>query len=153
MYCCKLDHGFTLIEVIIYIALFGFIISAGVFSAFNIFTSTAQVDMAAKQEIELNFIYKKIEWALGGDITNPTNEFSDNSILAFTRDNQGYEIFLLDGNLVIQNENDVQQLSSSLMMEEIIFTRHTITEPDEIEIVIKTNNETLPPIIYYVRTK
>jgi len=58
--------GFTLIEVIIYIALLAFIIGAGVSSAYYLIDSSAKGNADVSTIAEAEFLMRKIDWALTG---------------------------------------------------------------------------------------
>jgi len=58
--------GFTLIEVLIYIAMLVLIIGAGMTSAFYLITSSEKDSMAFNTAAEAEFLLRKIDWALTG---------------------------------------------------------------------------------------
>ncbi len=61
-----MNKGFTLIETIIYIALFAIVIGGGMVATYNIIESTnAGTNHVVLQE-EANFLLRKINWALTG---------------------------------------------------------------------------------------
>jgi len=69
------SNGFTLIETLLYIALFAIIIGGGLIAVFQIIQSTdANRNQAILQE-EANFLLRKVDWALTGAtaITTPPN--------------------------------------------------------------------------------
>jgi len=58
--------GFTLIETILYLALFAIVIGGGMAAAYNIIQTTdANSNHVILQE-EANFLFRKIDWALTG---------------------------------------------------------------------------------------
>ncbi len=59
-------RGFTLIEVIIYLALFGLLIGGAVIAAYNVFESSGRGSTHAILQQEGDFIAAKISWALSG---------------------------------------------------------------------------------------
>lgn len=59
--------GFTLIEAIIYIALFGMLISGAVAVAYQISTSSSLTSRKAIVQDEGNFVLQKIRWALNSE--------------------------------------------------------------------------------------
>ena len=89
-----MQKGFTLIEVIIYIALFAFIIGTGVSAAYYIIDSSAKGKSETGTIAEGEFLMRKIDWALTGASTTSIssgklfinkNGFSPNPI-EFDRD-------------------------------------------------------------------
>lgn len=68
----KYKKGTTLIEIIIYIALFSILISGAFISAFQLIDSNNKINSNISLEEEGNFVLRKINWALTGlDPTNP----------------------------------------------------------------------------------
>ena len=65
--------GFTLIEAIVYLALFGIIMSGAVITAYQIVESSGRTETRAMVQEEGDFIVGKINWALSGiqSITAP----------------------------------------------------------------------------------
>jgi len=62
----NMQKGFTLIEVIIYIALLAFIIGAGVSSAYYLIDSSAKGNADVSTIAEAEFLMRKIDWAMTG---------------------------------------------------------------------------------------
>ena len=60
-------RGFTLIEVIIYVALLMFIMGSGVVAAFYVVDSSANGKAKISTLAEAGFLMRKIDWALTGD--------------------------------------------------------------------------------------
>ena len=60
------SRGFTLIEVIIYLALFSIIIGGGMVATYHILQSTDAGTNHVILEEEANFLLRKIDWALTG---------------------------------------------------------------------------------------
>ena len=59
-------RGFTLIETLIYIALFAFIIGGAVLTAAQLIQGTSQTNTKATTQEEENFVLRKIDWSLSG---------------------------------------------------------------------------------------
>ena len=59
-------RGFTLIETIVYLALFGLLMSGVIVTTYNLFESAARTQTEAMLSDEGNFIIGKIQWALSG---------------------------------------------------------------------------------------
>jgi Tfp pilus assembly protein PilW len=90
----KLQAGTTLIEVIIYLALFTIIIGGSLVSVHQIIESTNKLQSKVVLQEEANFILRKINWALNGatnmstnvtppslSITNPLQPVSDSPLV------------------------------------------------------------------------
>ena len=82
-----MKKGFSLIEVIIYIALFSILITAVLATAFDIIESTQSLNSKTQIHEELNFALRKIKWALGGasNITTPSALNPYTSSLSLTK--------------------------------------------------------------------
>ena len=58
------NRGFTLIETIVYVALFG-VLMAGILPAvYSVLQGGAQINRRATVQDEENFVFRKIGWAL-----------------------------------------------------------------------------------------
>ena len=60
------NRGFTLIEVVIYLALFTIIIGGGMVSTYSIIESTNAGSNQVTLQEEANFLLRKVDWALIG---------------------------------------------------------------------------------------
>ncbi len=60
------SRGFTLIEVIVYIALLGVLMTGAVLTSYQIVQSTGNVNSKNNIQEEGNFVIGKIDWALSG---------------------------------------------------------------------------------------
>jgi len=68
----KRNSGFTLIEAIIYIALFGVLMSSGFVIAFELIKTGDTLAHKAVVQDETSFVLRKINWALTGTTTGVT---------------------------------------------------------------------------------
>src|SRR3989344_1181432 len=77
------ERAFTLIEVVIYIAIFSIMMSGVIIAIYGIFGATARNQTKALVQDEGNFILSKIEWILTGiEIASVGgNGLNDNSLL------------------------------------------------------------------------
>ena len=84
------QKGFTLIEVLIYIALLGFIMTIGVASAYYLINSTAQEQGQVNTTAEAEFLMRKIDWAMTGanyvDASTKTIKKYDGQTIVFDLD-------------------------------------------------------------------
>src|SRR3989344_1509100 len=62
----KQKEGFTLIEVMIYLALFTLLLGAGIVSAFYIIDAAERNKYEDSANAEAQFLLRKIDWALTG---------------------------------------------------------------------------------------
>jgi len=62
----KYHNGFTLIEVIIYIALFSLLMGAAFVTAFQVIDSSSRLSTKDTVQEEGNFFLRKMDWALTG---------------------------------------------------------------------------------------
>lgn len=62
----KSDKGFTLIETIIYIALFSVLITGGFIACYQIISSNDSLNQKVRTEAEGNFVMRKFAWSLSG---------------------------------------------------------------------------------------
>ena len=95
----KKSHGFTLIETIIYLALFAIVIGGGMVATYQIIQATdANYNHVVLQE-EANFLLRKIDWALTGstDVSVPSS-----SVLESTKNSTVYTFNICTTNLTIQ---------------------------------------------------
>ncbi|MDP2788457.1 MAG: prepilin-type N-terminal cleavage/methylation domain-containing protein [bacterium] len=73
------NRGFTLIEMTIYTALFSIMMGGLVVTAYQLIESTSDLGQKVAIQEEMNFISKKIDWALTGvsNINTPTSGISN----------------------------------------------------------------------------
>lgn len=74
-----MNKGFTLIETIIYIALFGLLIGGALVTSYGLIEGTDRSQSKTTIQEEANFVLRKIDWALTGvkDINIPGSEWSN----------------------------------------------------------------------------
>ncbi|MFS6835634.1 type II secretion system protein J, partial [Staphylococcus aureus] len=60
------SHGFTIVEVLVYLGLFGLIMVGIVATAYNIFETSGRLQTRAMLTAEGNFLLGKINWAMNG---------------------------------------------------------------------------------------
>ncbi len=61
-----LQNGFTLVETMIYIALFTVIVTAGFVSAYSLIDSAGKLNTKTSVEEEGNFVLRKMDWIFSG---------------------------------------------------------------------------------------
>ena len=101
------NNGFTLIEVIIYIALFSILIGAVMISVYNIIESENTDNSESELIEEGNFLLDKIKWAMNGvqTISSPSSNASSTMLKVFNISSTTIPIIIqISGNnLTIQN--------------------------------------------------
>ncbi len=96
------QKGFTLIETIIYIALFAIIIGGGMVAAYQIIESTnASYNHIVLQE-EANFLLHKINWVLTGATAVNVLPQNPGTTLQVTKKSTTYTFTVCNNNLTIQ---------------------------------------------------
>jgi len=102
-----MKKGFTLIEAIVYVALFSLLIFGALVTAFNLIEGSDRLGGKTVVQGEMNFLSRKIDWALtgaqnftvGGSVCNNTisitkNGFAENPIEI---DRSGNKVRMQDG--------------------------------------------------------
>ena len=64
MQSIRTQSGFTLIEAILYVALFGLIISAGLGAAYNLIQGTDKLNNRSMTQVEAHFILHKLQYEI-----------------------------------------------------------------------------------------
>ena len=121
-----MKKGFTLIEVIIYIALFTILMGTAFVTAFELIDGSNKLNQKNTTEEEGNFVMRKINWALTGisndisDIASPSifYPYATSSTLSINKWQEGVKI-----PVVIQ----YNAASSSIMMQENVSSPLPIT--------------------------
>jgi hypothetical protein len=120
-------QGFTLIETIIYIALFTLLMGAGFSTAFQLIQSGESLNAKTITNSELDFVLRKLDWAMNGasDISVSSNNLiitkngSDSVEIGlnidskiYIKENGGDSILLTTDNVKVEDLN-FQILSSA----------------------------------------
>lgn len=130
----KSEKGFTLIEVVVYIALFAILMGGAIVTAYSVFESAAHNQTIAIVEEEGNFLTGKIDWALSNaqSIVQPAAG-SASSILQITEySGSNITLSLTGGAMQIQDSTGSFPLSTSnVLVTNLVFT-HTAASGDGI---------------------
>lgn len=97
----SVNKGFTLIESLIYIALFTLILSGGFATAYNLIEGTDRLNTRTVIIEESNFVLRKINWVLNGAETVTVPSFNTLEVTKFN--GKEYEI-TLDGTVIEMSE-------------------------------------------------
>jgi prepilin-type N-terminal cleavage/methylation domain-containing protein len=83
----KFQKGFTLIEALVYLALFGILFGGSVVAVFNIIESNARDKTMIMVQDEGSFMLRKINWALSGaTAVDAANSLSINKAVGIDED-------------------------------------------------------------------
>lgn len=108
-------RGFTLIEVILYLALFAMIFGGIIVSAYNVIEGSGRTQSRAQMQEEGEFLLGKITWVLSGAQTiNSPSIGDESSILSVTKYNGAtLQVKLDDANLELNNAGTSTVLNAS----------------------------------------
>jgi hypothetical protein len=101
IFACKKD-GLTLIETIIYVALFGFILTGVVVSIYPIFSGADKTSRDVSREIESLFVLQKISWTI-----------SSASSVSVAESNNELNVTTPDGNFIFRENNRAIEIKNA----------------------------------------
>jgi hypothetical protein len=121
-----LNKGITLIEVVIYVALFICIIGSATIATWNAETSNSRDQSSAELEIEGNFLLEKINWIINS--THTINPIVINSTIRTLEKNQRITIqsLILDHN--VASSTAFENISVTLTLTLRTDTGNTISQ-------------------------
>jgi type II secretory pathway pseudopilin PulG len=164
-------HGFTLIETIIYIGLFGIMFTGIFVSIYPIFTSTDRLTKNITSEGEAAFILSKINYALSDTVTSSTGritippEGSTTNKLILINDTEKYHFSqgtsgtfcaapLICKQLLLSKDGDIATpLNASRISIENFKVKHVAGAGGAaryIEVSFTANGRAIGPVRYYV---
>ncbi len=130
----KNSRGFSLIEVIIYIALMAFLMGAGISAAFFIIDSSQKNKADVNVQAEGNFILRKLDWAL----TGATDVSLSGTTLTVTKTGGPY-VFSYDGSKYFRLGG--VNLSSSLVTVSGVVYAIDIAPPKKVTVTFSVNGK------------
>jgi type II secretory pathway pseudopilin PulG len=140
------QKGFTLIETLLYIAFFAFLMGSLLGITFQTIASTDQINKKIVLQQESNFILRKMDWALTGASAVATGPLaSDISITRYTA--PATVIFSQHGNFIDVNTGAgaVDLNSTNTVVSNLVFTKTVnANEPAEIQASFKLSYITDP---------
>lgn len=143
------ERGFTIFEVLIYIALFTIIIGGGISAAFQIFQGSAQVQAMAQRETELNFVLRKIDWALNG--ATSVSVSGDGNTLTVLKESIAYDFTTNGETVTMEFSSDLYDLTSRrISISDIDFALDG-GDPEILDITMTIDEDAVGPIKRYVR--
>jgi Tfp pilus assembly protein PilE len=127
-------RGFTLVETLVYIALFGILVGGFVVSAYNLFESNDRNQTKAMLQQEKEFVIGKINWALSSakTVTTPAAGASGASLSVTNYDNSVITMGLVSGAVTV---GGAPITNSNVIVSNLVFI-HTYaggTNPDSVE--------------------
>ncbi|MDP3741157.1 MAG: prepilin-type N-terminal cleavage/methylation domain-containing protein [bacterium] len=127
-----MQKGFTLIETLIYLALFSIIIGGVLVSAYQIIQASTQSQENALVQEEGHFLVAKINWALTGaqTISVPTAGTSSPTDLNVTKFDSSNPVFLVNADQLLLNGAILN--SNSVKIENVNFTHTDISPTDDL---------------------
>jgi len=126
------QNGFTLIETIIYIALFAIIIGGGLATTLQIIEATNAAQNHVILQNEANFIFRKLDWAMTGATGIYPND-PDNNELQVAKDSTSLLFDASDNSNITLNGTGLN--SSSIQISNVEFKKFQTTgEPDSITV-------------------
>lgn len=101
-YFKKNNVGFTLIEMLVYMALFSIMMGGLIVVVFQLVQSSEKLSSKDTVQGEINFVLKKLDWALTGasDVSVLSN------VLTITNDSNSY-VFKLENKKIKLNNQDL----------------------------------------------
>lgn len=144
-------RGFTLFETLVYIALFSFIMSGIILSAYQIFESSARVKTLADREVELNFVLRKLEWLLNS-VTN-VSVLDDGGTLQVLHNNGEIFSFTTAENVVtLKKDGKTYNLSGPrLNVSNLNFDFSTTTYPNILQITMMADGKVIGQFTKFIR--
>jgi len=153
-------RGFTLIEALIYTALFSFIIGGAILAVYSILDGSARTDTALTRDAEARFVLQKIAWALNSKTTliAPADDSSGDS-LSLVKTISGtpttISININNGRVYLtRNAGPAVPLTSErISVDSLLFHNRASAAgaPRAIEVTIAINGTTYGPSLRYAR--
>jgi type II secretory pathway pseudopilin PulG len=125
-------RGFTLIEVVLYVALYSILIGGVVVALYSLFESQERNQSIAQLEEEGDFIVAKINYSIESSTIVSAPQVYGRSLDLVDSTGKETDIYLERGNVVINSNNDPQILNAdSISVQDLTFTHTTLSNPDE----------------------
>lgn len=109
------DCGFTLIEVVIYLALFAMLFGGAVLAAYNVIEGSGRNQTRAQLQEEGQFLLAKISWVVSGaQVVNSPAANAQSSILSIVKyGGTSFTVSASGANLQVQNSTGTYVLNAS----------------------------------------
>ncbi|MBS4012835.1 MAG: hypothetical protein KGZ97_03605 [Bacteroidetes bacterium] len=137
---CK---SFTLIELIIYVALTVIILNVGIYFTWQVIESKMKINAYQEVGRNVNFVLEKISFegkrAKSLIVPNFLGE-ETNELLLMMPDGQKIKIYLLDNRIVLDNDGQINFLTSNKVeIDRMIFKNVSSSFPGSFQIILKIN--------------
>lgn len=153
MYPLKQNSGITLVETLIYIALFILLIGAGMISAFYIIDSSERNKTDLSTTTEAQFLLRKIDWALTGvtSINTPSSGNSEDTLSVEKIGGENVVINFNSNRVQISRGGNTEYLTAErVKIENLLFNHVPIQgeKPAAIEVSFVANGKEFKMIKY-----
>lgn len=128
------SRGFTLIETLVYIALFALIIGGFVAASYMLFETSDRNQTKAMMQQEGNFLIAKVKWSLSGAllVSAPAANTSG-ATLSLVRSDGSVAVFALASTTMMLNGNALN--NTNTVMSKLVFIHASAgsTNPESVE--------------------
>ncbi len=146
------SQGFTLIEMVIYIALLGIVLLGTLQSGYPILAHMQNLDTRISRDMEVLFIFQKISWMLGQSktLTFPQKNTSGDDLSVETYAGETYHLRLENGYIEMSTDGILflPLTSSRISVESFVVTHHDST-PAYLEISLTIDGILYGPLERY----
>jgi len=145
------QKGFTLLEVLVYIGLFSIIMFGALVGALYIIDGNVDVRSQITLEQEANFIFRKIEWAMNGEVTDISTIANGFRI---TKPGDNIEFVLDSDTLTLDTGSGFENLTPSSIEVSALSVNIIPASPpipEALEISFMLNNKQFASSVRYVR--
>lgn len=147
-------RAFSLIEVIIYTALLGVLITATFSTILPLMSALEEQNQSVNRTLEASFIEQKIRWMLSKKVTieNPSDNTSSSSLIIETLDHNEESIRLIGTSLFISSSTgptlSLSRADSVIDFFEVIHSVSTTTGYENIEVMFSIDAIPFGPFHY-----
>jgi len=146
------SQGFTLIEMVIYIALLGIVLLGTLQSGYPILAHMQNLDTRISRDMEVLFVFQKISWVLSQSKTLilPQKNTSGNDLSLETYTGETYHFRLENGYIEMSTDGVlfIPLTSSRVTVENFIVTHHSVA-PAHLEISLTVDGILYGPLERY----
>jgi prepilin-type N-terminal cleavage/methylation domain-containing protein len=144
------NKGFTLIEMVIYMALFSIIMGGLIVTVFQLVQSSEKLTSKDIVQGEINFVLKKLDWTLIG--ASSISVSADKKTLTVTNNSNSY-VFKLENKKIKLNGADLT--TSNVEVTNLVFNKIN-TDPSGVSVDLKikelnSSNEASTTYTKYLR--
>ncbi|MCI0619905.1 prepilin-type N-terminal cleavage/methylation domain-containing protein [Candidatus Wolfebacteria bacterium] len=145
------QSGLTLFEVLVYIGLLAIILGGAMLGAYQLIEGSVRTATRVATEEEANFIFRKIDWALNGDVTvNEPDAGETTDELDVTKPGEGALLFDVNDDDALTLNGDALT-SRAISITEFVVERTPASEPDAVSVSFVMNGRQFATTTRYVR--